>query len=177
MAGSAHLLRRLYCSAATGPAPLARAIDSYASLSARSGGSSPSTASSFEPRTWVANLTSGSTAGGAIVIALARVLTAVFATAMRANHLYSAGTTYHGATAVEVRSNMSSSAAVIAPSGAVADVLRGHFPMLGGRDDPLAEAGPRRLCDRAEPAALRNPSTPTEQVCHLLFSKAAVEAS
>jgi len=96
---------------------------------------------------------------------------------MRANRLYSAGMTYHGATAVEVRSNMSSSAAVIAPSGAVADVLRGDFPMLGGRDDPLAEAGPRRLCDRAEPAARRTLRHQRNRSATFLFSKAAVEAA
>src|SRR5215467_7857770 len=56
-------------------------------------------------------MTSGLRAGGSTVIPLARILTAVVATAMRVYHLYSAGTTYHGAAAVEVRANMSSSAA------------------------------------------------------------------
>jgi len=85
-------LRRLYCSAATGPVPLARAI--APTLHVRAPAAAARVPLVLQPRTLVANLrTLGSRAGGAIVIPLARVLTAVFATAMRANHLYSAETT------------------------------------------------------------------------------------
>jgi len=81
-------------------------------FSPRSGRARPSAAISSRPRISTAALTtSGSRAGGPNVIPLPRIFTAVFAAATRANHLYSAGTTYHGAAAVEVSANMSSSAA------------------------------------------------------------------
>src|SRR5215467_7397911 len=86
-------------------------------------------------------MTSGLRAGGSTVIPLARILTAVVATAMRVYHLYSAGTTYHGATAVEVSANMSSSAARYSRRRARLRMSSAViFQCLVGCDDPFTKA-------------------------------------